>query len=154
MRRFGTWLRSWLATIRGDPRRTGSTHGAVFRHIEIAYRRRIELGECPDLDAISVARGAGERELLPGEFGGAAAIVIELTPSRVVKGMRFGYSPGTSFQRMRDGYTQMLGPPTSAAPTSATWADRDTVFELREDPGPPAVVSSRLLDRTLGCPPG
>jgi hypothetical protein len=142
------WLRALFATSRSDPcKRHGCAPGTVFRHIDISHGRRIELGAPFAFDAISTAIGEHERELLPGEFGGAESIVIELTPARIVRGMRFGYAAGTSFRRMVDGYKEMLGLPAVEAADTARWETQDTTFELRREPGPTGRVCSRLAHR-------
>src|SRR6185295_18406350 len=105
----------------------------IFRHIEISTGRRIVLGVLFVLDAIAIAPRQEECSLLPGQFGGAKAITIELTPSRIVRAMRFQYSPGTSFRKMVKGYKKMLGAPAAEAPDEVTWSDSATRFDLRQE---------------------
>lgn len=117
---------------------------SILPYGEIHLGRRFEHQFLTDRVAPHVHR------LRPGTFGGAEYIEIRTDEAGTVRGMLFGYEPGTFDERVAH-YTTTLGSPWRMATTDSTareawWADSVTRFGLVEERGGTAAVFAVLLD--------
>lgn len=132
----------------------------VYREVSIVPHGRIILGEPFALrGVVTVPLGDGLLRLPPG-YGDTRAIVVQLDGDGLVRGLRFDYVEGKSFDTARAVYQGELGAPASSDSVdsagvrtrSVVWQDADTEFALisREHPDSSAEVFSVLEDRRGG----
>ena len=128
---------------------TTQTVTPIFRHINIAPCGRLELGQVWHRDARAVAISATTYRVVPGCFGGADRIDIDVSVDGTIQRFTFHYSKDRSYDVFLRSYTQLLGPAlvthSGENERSAIWEDGRTRFRLTETlTGSAAGVSSRL----------
>jgi len=110
----------------------------IFRKITLTHGRSISLGQDFNKNSdLFIAEGSGYK-LKPGTFGGAAKIVVYLSPERKIESIFFFYSKKKDYQEIVKSYEQSLGPSKvtktietySVRVTVCVWEDDRTRFEL------------------------
>lgn len=129
-------------------------HEPVYRYINVAGGRRIELG-APFGKLHSAERiDDTTYRLLPGTFagGGTSSIVVSTDRSDTVRSMRFTYDGSESLADKVRGYVEHLGPPRQWGEEENEklylWEDPRTRFEIHYSRGAAAMTFwSHLMDR-------
>jgi hypothetical protein len=121
----------------------------VFRHVDIAPQRRLELGKrFPSLDRVAFKVNDETFRLKPGTFRGADAIEVRTSPAATIACIAFQYSQPSKLQELIGVYQGLLGPPDShqivQGRTAIEWVDTRTVFALIQDQG--AAPQAVLID--------
>jgi hypothetical protein len=137
--------------------KSGPASKPIFRQITVADGRPVTLGELVPEYVQPLLAPAGERRLSfrTRTFGGASAIVIDLTADGRVKAFWFEYPSGTDYEAAVRGYEESLGPPAKRVRDSSgndvrtRWEDTATVFEYMRTG---SRVYSVLSDRQLADP--
>jgi len=130
-------------------------YSEIFRWINVGFGRdSIRLGEPFHRAAEYVTR---VRDTLyavrPGTFGGADSIYLDVTPTGVVKAMRFVYGSDVKYGALVEEYAALFGGPGTQVrmarePDSTTWIDPQTRFVIFA-PQTGSRVRSVLADRQL-----
>lgn len=113
---------------------TSST--TVFRTIEVGTGVPITLGQplSPQAMALMQPGGGPQRfQLMPGTFGDAEEIDIQLGVGGAVQQMDFRYAAGSDYEEMVANFEGQMGPPTTQHGGSeqvTTWKDDSTEFRL------------------------
>jgi hypothetical protein len=113
----------------------------IFRSIEVAEGLTLSLDAPIPSDVLPMLTQSGPDQytMLPGTFGNAASIQIDVDPANgEIAEMEFTYTE-MSYETLLTDYTENLGAPTSSSDTpgdqSATWDDGVTSFELYDTNG-------------------
>ena len=127
----------------------------IFRWINVGFGGdSIRLGQ-PFHHAARYATRLNDTSyrLRPRTFGGADSIYVDLTPTGVVKALRFVYDSDVEYGELVDEYARSLGGAgtqvrMTRGADSATWVDPETRFVVVAPQGG-SRVRAALLDRQL-----